>query len=112
MKQVLIFEAGKEVFQFGKVEKGVFENDPSRETYRVTTDNGDKFYAVTEGFTAYDVESIPVEVEPFKYCYEPEKGFYKNPNYKEYKPVEQEIEELKETIAAQDELLAMLLLNK
>lgn len=53
------------------------------EIYRVTTDNGDKIYAVTDGFVVYDVESIPSEVESSKWCYSPENGFYKNPRYTE-----------------------------
>lgn len=33
--------------------------------------------------TVYEVDEIPDGVEPFKYCYEENKGFYKNPNWRE-----------------------------
>lgn len=81
------------LFMIGKVEKGIWENDPSRETYRITNSNG-VFYAVTEGFMPYEVGEIPSDVEPEKWCYTQEKGFYKNQDYVEYVPVEQRIDEI------------------
>lgn len=50
----------------------------------------------------YEVEEVPSEVYLGKYCYEKEKGFYKNPNYiKQYSEAER--------IAALEETVNMLL---
>ena len=36
---------------------------------------------VNDSVDVFDVESVPEGIEPTKYCYTPEKGFYENPNY-------------------------------
>ena len=55
------------VFNYGnKIEKGRWENDPSMDTYRITTDNGYQ-YCVIADFGLYEVESLPEDFEPGKY---------------------------------------------
>lgn len=46
----------------------------------------------------YEIETIPDNVKPEKWCYTKESGFYKNENYVEYLTPEQEIEKLKEQV--------------
>ena len=76
------------VFTYGnEIEKGRWENDPSMDTYRITTDNGYQ-YCVIADFGLYEVESLPEDFEPGKYCYTEEEGFYLNPYYEE--PVSEE----------------------
>lgn len=36
-----------------------------------------------EVVNVYEVETIPDNLEPYKYCYTEEKGFYPNPNWVE-----------------------------
>lgn len=88
MTQILVYDLSNDIYAEGKVEKGVFENDPSRETYRITGDRG-VFYAVTEGFTPYDVDEVPEDFE--NYTYTPEDGFVK----KEFTAEELEIDRLR-----------------
>lgn len=38
----------------------------------------------------YEVENIEEEITENKYCYTTKKGFYKNENYKELEPTEEE----------------------
>lgn len=80
------------VFIFGEIiEKGTWVNDPSRETYRIK--NGDNYqYAVIADFGLYDVEALPDDFEPNKYCYTETDGFYLNPDFKD--PEQTEIDEL------------------
>ena len=63
----------------GTIEKGIYEADPSRELYRITDDDN-VYYAVTEGFEVHEVDELPSDFEPMKYCYTEEEGFYENPN--------------------------------
>ena len=71
------------VFTYGNnIEKGRWENDPSMDTYRITTEEGYQ-YAVIADFGLYEVETVPDDFEPNKYCYTEEQGFYLNPDYKE-----------------------------
>jgi hypothetical protein len=49
--------------------------------------------------TLFEVEVIPYGVEPVKYCYTEEKGFYENPNYKPYYSPEERIAMLEEKVA-------------
>lgn len=52
--------------------------------YPIITDaNGNDTAYPTNFTTMYEVYSIPDGVEPEKYCYTPEAGFYENPNYTE-----------------------------
>ena len=73
------------------IEKGTWVNDASRETYRIK--NGDNYqYAVIADFGLYEVESLPDDFEPNKYCYTETEGFYLNPNYEEpVSPEEQSV---------------------
>ncbi len=49
----------------------------------------------------YTVNEISDEIEPYKYCYTEEEGFYPNPNWAEPRDMEKELDELKK----QNELL-------
>lgn len=40
-----------------------------------------------EVFKVYEIESLPSDYTPTKYCYTIEKGFYENPDWEETKPV-------------------------
>ena len=62
------------------IEKGRWVNDPSMDTYRITTESGYQ-YCVIADFKIYDVDSIPSDYEPNKFCYTEEQGFYPNPEY-------------------------------
>lgn len=50
------------------------------------------------------VDSIPDGIEPYKYCYTEEQGFYFNPNWHEPITPEIEINKLKEGLEVQKEL--------
>ena len=52
----------------------------------------------------YNIEEIPEGVEPNKYCYTPEQGFFKNTNYKEYYSEE-------ERLSAIEDIMNILLLG-
>ena len=71
------------VFNKGEViEKGIWENDPNIESYRIK--NGEIYqYAVIADFKLYEVEALPEDFELNKYCYTQESGFYLNPDYDE-----------------------------
>ena len=73
MIKILVGKGVNRVFEYGKIEKGIFqEADPNTELYKVTNDKG-VFYAVAEGFTEYEVEEVP---ENYQDCtYTPEDGF-------------------------------------
>lgn len=71
------------VFTYGNnIEKSRWENDPSMDTYRITTDNGYQ-YCVIADFGLHEVDSIPEDFEPNKYCYTETEGFYLNPDFEE-----------------------------
>ncbi len=49
----------------------------------------------------YEVEVFPEDVAVYKYCYDPEGGFYKNPLYREPEnPLEERVKELEAALAA------------
>lgn len=61
------------------------------ETYELET-TGDPYipelnvaYSLS-AFDYYEVESVPEDVEPSKWCYTPQDGFYKNKEYAEPNP--------------------------
>ena len=69
------------VFAFGEsIEKGVWDNDLSMETYRIKNEEV-YHYAVISNFVLYEVEELPADFEPNKYCYTAEVGFYENSDY-------------------------------
>ena len=69
------------VIFYGEIEKGVYDSvDPDRELYQITNDNG-VFYAVTENFTTFEVDSVPDDFEQNKYLYIEGKGFERNENW-------------------------------
>lgn len=64
------------------IEVGRWKNDPSMDTYRIK--NGDNYqYAVIADFGLHEVESLPEDFKPRKYCYTEEDGFYENPKWVE-----------------------------
>lgn len=78
----------KVVFVYGNtIEKGIWENDPSMETYRISTEEGYQ-YAVIADFGLFDVEAVPEDFESNKYCFTEEEGFYLNPDFVEVVPEE------------------------
>ena len=78
MNQILVY-TDNSIFDIGKIEKGTFGG--KEELYRVTDENGVEHYAVTNGYSVYEVESIPEDFSTIKYCYNVQNGFYINPNY-------------------------------
>lgn len=79
---------------YGVVVKGIYDADPSRELYRVTNNEG-VYYAVTEGFEVHEVQALPEDYKDGLYLYTPEKGFYKDENFKEPFNTEEEVIALK-----------------
>lgn len=108
----IVVDSRTSALQFkGVIDKGIFsEADPDMELYKIV-DGDDTFYAVTNGFKDYEVDSLPDDLDPQalnKYCYSEEKGFYKNQNYVEpEQPIEEKVADLK----AQNEELATTLDN-
>ena len=49
--------------------------------YPLLTEEKTAFYP--EAVEVYEIESLPKEAVPHKYCYTTEKGFYLNPNYEQ-----------------------------
>ncbi len=69
------------VFNYGdNIEKGRYENDQTIDTYRIVKGESNE-YCVIDNFKVYEVEMLPENYEPNKYCYTVEQGFYLNPNY-------------------------------
>ncbi|GEC93499.1 hypothetical protein [Brevibacillus brevis] len=60
-------------------------------------DVGHTVYANTEDYVIHDVEIIPGDVRIMEYCYTPEDGFYKNPDFPDelYVTPEEQIAQLK-----------------
>lgn len=69
---------------------------------------GNAIYAMPN-ITIHEVSDVPESVKPQVYCYNETQGFFKNPNYKPYKPVEDRVAaleaQLAETRAALDFIL-------
>lgn len=80
------------------VEKGIYiDADPDNELYRLTTE-GEYTYFFPEGLDIFEVDEVPAEVVPDRYCYTPKDGFYPNPNWVEPpKPIEMRLDEVEET---------------
>ncbi len=95
----IVVDSRTNALQFkGVIDKGIFsEADPDMELYKIV-DGDDTFYAVTNGFKDYEVDSLPDDLDPQafnKYCYSEEKGFYKNQNYVEpEQPIEEKVSDL------------------
>ena len=54
-------------------------------------------FAIDNNYSCIEIEYIPEEVQPYKYCYTEEQGFYLNPNWVEPpKPTEQIVSELQQ----------------
>ena len=70
------------VFTYGNnIEKGRWENDPTMDTYRIK--NGENYQYAVLAFELHEVESLPEDFVPNKYCYTEVEGFYINPDYVE-----------------------------
>lgn len=52
----------------------------------ITDSNGNDCAYPTNDTTMHEVDSVPDCVEPEKFCYSTDAGFYENPNYIEPKP--------------------------
>lgn len=75
----------------------IYELDKEHRNIRL--DNYKIAYAPNEKMDVYEVEEVPNEVVNQKYCYTEEEGFYKNENYKEPEPTnEEKIKDLQEQI--------------
>ena len=78
------------------------EIDKKTGHYIIYNGNGIIGYPVNK----YEIQSIPADVEPKKYCYTENDGFYKNPNYKEPEPpIEDQIKEIEEALCELAELI-------
>lgn len=62
-------------------EVGRWENDPTMDTYRIK--NGETYQYAVLAFELHEVESLPEDFVPNKYCYTEAEGFYINPDYAE-----------------------------
>ncbi len=86
MSRIVIDNVTKEIIGIGTF-KGYWDNG-----YPIITDlNGNDCAYVSQAVNLFELDSIPENIEPFKYCYTEEKGFYENPSYEE--PVEPEPEQ-------------------
>lgn len=88
-----ILTCNEVVMFYGEIEKGIYSADPSRELYKIKNENGE-FYAVTEGFDLFLVESLPEDYADDIYCYTKEKGFFLNPKHKEPAKTNEELEQM------------------
>ena len=61
-------------------------------------DNGELAIVKQLIANVYEVENIPEEIAPVKYCYNVEQGFYKNKDYREYYSPEQRISALEDAV--------------
>ncbi len=61
-------------------------------------DNGKLAIAAYLVNAVYEVETVDEGVTPSKYCYTESKGFYKNPNWKEYFSTEDRIAALESAV--------------
>ncbi len=61
-------------------------------------DNGNLAIAAYLVKEVYEVESVDEGVVPSKYCYTTKKGFYKNPDWKEYFSTEDRVAALEEAV--------------
>lgn len=98
--QVLCYNVNNVVAFYGNIEKGVYQADPSRELYKISNNEG-SFYSVTDGLVLYSTgANVPDDYKVGFYCYTPEDGFFKNPNYIEPEPtVEEKVSDLEDYTA-------------
>lgn len=74
----------------------ISETKNYQENGNILVDNGNLAIAKILVNEIYEVESIQEGVEDTKYCYTPEKGFYRNENYVEYYTQEDRISALED----------------
>ncbi len=72
-----------------------------QENGNVLVDNGTLAIAEPLVKGKYEVETVDEKVVPAKYCYTPEKGFYKNENYQEYVSIEDRVSSLEDIMNMQ-----------
>ncbi len=58
------------------------------------------FIVKKSGYNFIEIEEVPNEIVPYKYCYTEEKGFYENPNWVEPE-VEDPIQEYRDQLASE-----------
>lgn len=98
MSRIVVDNTTKEIIGIGTF-KGYWDNG-----YPIITDaNGNDCAYVPHSVSLFEVDSIPESVEPFKYCYTEEKGFYENPEYEEpEEPIEPDpIQEYRDQLASE-----------
>lgn len=76
----------------------ISETKDYQENGNLLVDNGKLAIAAYLVNDVYEVDTIDEGVVPSKYCYTTDKGFYKNPNYKEYFSTEDRIAALEEAV--------------
>jgi hypothetical protein len=98
--QNTILEIGKQ-FQFGQLDM----SEPNIKKWKIA----EHLFVLDNNYICKEVDVIPPEIEPYKYCYTEQDGFYLNPNWREqHKPTEQIVSELQqenEQLKAKLELL-------
>ncbi|TQK41981.1 hypothetical protein FB479_11682 [Brevibacillus sp. AG162] len=74
-------------------------------------DVGHTVYANTEDYVIHDVEIIPGDVRIMEYCYTPEAGFYRNPDFPDelYVTPEEQIAELRDHMRTMQEKIDYIL---
>lgn len=101
MKEILVYNNNGSIFGIGKIELGFFENDPEEESYKITLENEEVYYALARNYSKYEVEDVPENWT--NYTYSPTEGFIEIKTETEYKEegaqkiseLEQEIEKIK-----------------
>ena len=59
MKDILVYNDNGSIFGIGKIELGFFENDPEEESYKITLESGEVYYALAQNYSKYEVDDIP-----------------------------------------------------
>ncbi|WP_455714683.1 hypothetical protein [Anaerosporobacter sp.] len=80
------------LFRGDNITYGVFD-EPNLNKWEIIDGDG-LFYVIHDSATKVEVDSIPSDYKPSKYCYAAEEGFYNNPNYLEPYSIDTEIERL------------------
>ena len=104
--KVLLSTKNEVLFIGEDIQFGEWENEVGVEKWKIT----DELYAIDNGYVCKEVTDIPEEVEPHKYCYTENDGFYLNPDYVEpAKPTEERVIELEQQVAELTRKLTALL---
>ena len=101
--EILVSENNIVLFIDNNIKFGLYEGE---EKWKIN----EYLYAIDNNYSCIKVECIPKEVQPYKYCYTEQDGFYLNPNWVEPpKPTEQIVSELQSENAALKEKLDLLI---